>query len=106
MKNESSERRHVIIISDLISGSDEMVRALRTMRPESMGVTVIVPYLPWFAQDVGTLSLEDAKRYYSSYMVRKRRLMSLERMSGVTVIEGTPHDSIELVYKMIGRSRR
>ncbi len=106
IKADSSERSQVIIISDLISGSDKMVRTLRTMRPESMGITVIVPYLPWFAQDVGTLSLEDAKRFYSSYMVRKRRLMSLERMPGVTIIEGTPHDSIEIMYKMIGRSRR
>lgn len=105
MKTDTFERRHVIIISDLMSGSDEMVRTLRAMRSESRGVTIIIPYLPWFAQDVETLSIDDAKRFYSSYMVRKRRLLSLGRIPGVTVIEGTPHDSIELVYKMIGRSR-
>ena len=66
-------------------------------------VTVIVPYLPWFSRSIDDLTKEEASRYYAQYVERRRHLVRLRAMPHVAVIEGSPYDHAEYVYKRIGR---
>ncbi|MCC7568847.1 MAG: DUF58 domain-containing protein [Candidatus Methanofastidiosa archaeon] len=96
-------KAHVIVLTDLLSDPGRMVRAVARANREAVMVTVIVPYLPWFSRSIDDLSKEEASRYYAQYVERRRHLVRLRAMPHVAVIEGSPYDHAEYVYKRIGR---
>lgn len=92
-----------VLISDLESNHDAVVRAASFARAHGHRVLLISPYSGLYETARHELGVESLEQMYMSYLARMRSVLRLQRL-GVHVIELGPRDEAALVTRTVRRS--
>jgi uncharacterized protein (DUF58 family) len=91
-----------MVVSDLESNHDSVIRAATLARNRGHRVILISPFSAWYGVSRQDLGVEEVEREYDAYMVKLHSIAKLRRL-GAMVIELGPRDEAASVAKQVRR---